>query len=261
MQKILVLKGLPGSGKTTYAFELMKKEPEVWKRINKDSLRSMVDGGQFSRKNEKAILQIRDHLIRIFLTQGFNVIVDDTNLAPVHERTIRDLVEKGMEKNMIRPTEIEVKEFVVPLDECIARDAKRNGREQVGEKVIREMWEKYYSRNEIPSKLRLAYPIQPHLPTIVICDIDGTLALHENRRSPFEYDKVGLDAINAPIALILNKLAHQFPVFLVSGRDELCRKQTMDWLALHGIPYSNLLMRKHKDNRKDTIVKLEMFDR
>lgn len=40
MPKLLVLKGLPASGKSTYAKELVNKG---WKRVNKDDLRAMID--------------------------------------------------------------------------------------------------------------------------------------------------------------------------------------------------------------------------
>lgn len=38
-----MLKGLPASGKSTYAKELVLKSPGKYKRINKDDLRAMVD--------------------------------------------------------------------------------------------------------------------------------------------------------------------------------------------------------------------------
>ena len=50
MSKLLILKGLPASGKSTYAKELVSKG---WKRVNKDDLRSMIDGGKWSKKNEE----------------------------------------------------------------------------------------------------------------------------------------------------------------------------------------------------------------
>src|SRR5215470_18336584 len=92
--KILILKGLPGSGKTTWAKDFIYASPfdergkvtkgPGWKRVNKDDLRNMIDAGQWSGPNEKEILRVRDMLILEFLDQGHSVIVDDTNLHPKH---------------------------------------------------------------------------------------------------------------------------------------------------------------------------------
>jgi len=53
--KVLILKGLPASGKSTYAKELVAKGN--WKRINKDDLRAMLDCSKWSKANEKFVLQ------------------------------------------------------------------------------------------------------------------------------------------------------------------------------------------------------------
>jgi len=36
--------------------------------------------------------------------------------------------------------------------------------------------------------------------------------------------------------------------------------QTERWLAKHNVPYDMLIMRKHTDTRKDSIIKKEIFD-
>lgn len=260
MQKILILKGLPGSGKTTYALELMKKEPGVWKRINKDSLRQMIDGGEFSRKNEKQVVKMRNVLISHFLVDGYSVIVDDTNFAPEHEASIRSFASDDVE--------VETKLIDTPLEECIARDAKRTGREQVGEKVIRSMYERYLAPKTSfgpPAPLKMLNIKLDELvgnggplPSAIICDLDGTLA-HLNGRYPYDWHLVGNDGINEPVAAIIRTLAILHRVIIVSGRDEVCRKETMEWLDKWNVPYKNLIMRRHKDNRPDEEVKLEMY--
>ena len=86
MQRVYMTKGLPGSGKTTWAMEMVKNNTGSIKRINKDDLRSMLDGGKYSPKNEKIILDTRDLLLTEYLVRGFSVIIDDTNLAPEHKK-------------------------------------------------------------------------------------------------------------------------------------------------------------------------------
>jgi hypothetical protein len=49
-------------------------------------------------------------------------------------------------------------------------------------------------------------------------------------------------------------------VFAVSGRDGSCRELTENWLAANNIPFDGLFMRPVGDMRKDSIVKMEIFE-
>jgi predicted kinase len=128
-QVIIVLKGLPGSGKSTWARDLIAREPERYKRINKDDLRAMLDGGRWSETSEKFIVRARDVLLDAALSAGRSVIIDDTNLEPAHEARIRHIAAGR--------AQVEVRFFDVPLEECIRRDSLRP--QPVGESVIRQM--------------------------------------------------------------------------------------------------------------------------
>ena len=130
---VIILKGLPGSGKSTWARDLIAREPERYKRVNKDELRAMLDGGRWSETSERFIVRARDLLINAALQAGRSVIVDDTNLDPAHEARIRDLVAGR--------ADIEIRFFDVDLEECIQRDSQRP--KPVGAAVIREMHARY----------------------------------------------------------------------------------------------------------------------
>ena len=52
-QTILVLRGLPASGKSTYALEYVKLYPD-YIRINRDKIREMI-GHSFSKNIEKVV--------------------------------------------------------------------------------------------------------------------------------------------------------------------------------------------------------------
>lgn len=243
-QAVVLLKGLPASGKSTAAKEMVRMNSN-WKRINKDDLRAMIDDGQWSPSNEKLILKVRDGLIMQFVNEGFNVIVDDTNLHPKHEEHIRQLVGDK--------AKVEVQFFDVSVDECIERDLKRTN--SVGEKVIRKMYTEFLKPKPEP------FVQDSNLPDAYIFDVDGTLAF-KGDRGIYEYDKVLLDTCNEPVARVLRQLvANGNTIIVCSGRNDDSYNLTAEWLNSQELPFDMLLMRKTGDMRKDSIVKKELYDK
>jgi predicted kinase len=176
--KLIMTRGLPASGKTTWAKEQVLNGNGRVKRINKDDLRAMVDAGQWSKSNEKFILKLRDNFVFEALMAGYDVIVDDTNLAPKHEEQLRAIfktVESGSwfpggESNM----KFEIKDFTdVSLRTCIDRDSARPN--SVGEKTIKRMHRQFL---RLVPRTFTAPEYNPDLPNCIIVDIDGTLAIY-----------------------------------------------------------------------------------
>lgn len=253
MKKVIILKGLPASGKSTYAKKLLAGNGN-YKRINKDDIRAMLDNGKWSKNNEKFVLKVRNWLIREALFEGFHVIVDDTNLHPKHEQQIRDIVMKHNKLHEKDDALVEIKEFLdVSVEECIKRDLARPN--PVGSEVILRMYKQFLAPEP------KVYEPPKDKPNAIICDIDGTLA-HMDGRGPFDWDKVGTDKFDYWIGNILN--LHQAvgaTIILVSGRDAVCRKETMEWLAKYGVRFTHLFMRHQGDMRKDFVVKEEIFNK
>jgi hypothetical protein len=82
-----------------------------------------------------------------------------------------------------------------------------------------------------------------------------------NNRSPFDWSKVHEDSVNEPVADIVRKYEKAgYLVFAVSGRDGSCRELTRNWLIANNIPFDGLFMRAPGDTRKDSIVKMEIFE-
>ena len=238
MLKVILTRGLPGSGKSTWAKTMMG---DSYKRVNKDDLREMLDNSHFSKSNEKFILKIRDKIILSALEDGKHVIVDDTNLNPKHLNHIEELV-KGK-------AEVKIKDFTtVSLEKCIERDLKRIN--SVGEKVIRDMYNKYL-------KITEEYVESKELPHAIIVDIDGTLS-KMNDRSPYDWSKVGEDFCQEHIKSIVD--TYQGKVIIMSGRDGCCKSETTSWLRKHEIKYDLLLMRDEGTTEKDSIIKKRLFD-
>lgn len=260
--KLTMTKGLPASGKTTWAKEEVLKSKGKTKRINKDDLRAMLDAGEWSNKNEDHILKVRDKLIIHYMSNGYNVIVDDTNLAEKHEKALQELAQ-GFNAMF------EVKDFTdVPLRTCLDRDSARPN--SVGAKVIKGMHRQFLKGKYKPY---VAPPYNPDLPDCIIVDIDGTLA-HMNGRNPYDYGQVHTDVVDENVANIVRRYAQRdimeatpdTYIIIVSGRDDTCKDETLKWLADNNIPFDEFYMRDHtlvdEDGNKldDTIIKKNIYE-
>lgn len=241
-QKIYFLRGLPASGKSTWAKKKCEEDSNIV-RVNKDDLRAMM-GGKFTGGKEDVVLRTRDNFILAATLSGKSVIVDDTNYHPKHLTRIQE-ISNGLE--------IEIIDFDTPVDECIKRDAKRE--KPVGKAVIMDMYRKYVK--QIPEQIKH----DDTLPNAIIVDIDGTLAHMDNKRSPYDYTKVSGDRCDEIILGLVSKYAEDgFIILIVSGRKDECLEETREWLGLNDVPCNKLLMRKTGDNRADYIVKKEIYD-
>lgn len=98
-------------------------------------------------------------------------------------------------------------------------------------------------------------------PKAIIVDIDGTLA-KMNGRSPFDWSRVGEDKVNEPIKdiVLAYKKAMKCIVIIFSGRDGVCRTETINWLIENRIYYDKLFMREVGNNEKDSVIKRRLFD-
>lgn len=83
MQTILFLKGLPASGKSTFAKKYCIDNPE-FKRLNKDDIREELGNLPFSKGFESQVLSLQRERGLYYLDHGFSIIIDDTNLHPKH---------------------------------------------------------------------------------------------------------------------------------------------------------------------------------
>jgi predicted kinase len=247
MKKILVLQGLPGAGKTTWAKEYVTTNKDAV-RVCRDDLRRMR-GIYWLPEQEDLITKWEDNCVVDAILNGHEAVIDATNLNP---KVIAKWERIAKHSNC----PIEFKMFDITLDEAIKRDNERiEGK--VGEKVIRGMYEKYFSKPQI------TLTQNDSLPRAIICDLDGTLAIH-NGRNPFDYDKCDTDLVNRAVqSIVMNYLTPigTKTVLFMSGREDKCKDKTLKWLREKaGIFVLDIIMRKTGDFRPDDIVKKELFD-
>lgn len=108
-----------------------------------------------------------------------------------------------------------------------------------------------------------SYEELPEKQEAIVCDLDGTLALMEDRK-PFDWHLVGQDKLNIPVYDLLLKYAatQTMPpaIILLSGRKDVCRPETEQWLDEWTVPYDHLYMRAADDDRKDGYTKYDLFN-
>ena len=94
---------------------------------------------------------------------------------------------------------------------------------------------------------------------VVIFDLDGTLALIDKRRAKaalpngkmnwkefFAPENIQLDEPNWPVIESFKAMQNAgFTVGIFSGRDDISRKETIDWLTQRGIDPNFLKMRRN----------------
>lgn len=264
MTKLVITRGLPGSGKSTWARRWVDEDKQHRAEVNRDHLRLMMHGGY--AKAEVQITVARDAMIRELLKQGVDVVCSDTNLP---QRNARELARVARHAG----ADVEVIDLTnVPLETCLERNARRTGHEHVPSARIREMFERYIASKRYPLPLpdedeyhgvANFVEFDPNLPTVVLCDIDGTVAL-KGARSPFDESRVHEDRPNRNVVEVVESLYNNgngYPIIFMSGRSDACRTATEAWLEdeLHVWEFE-LHMRRAGDRRKDSIVKRELFD-
>lgn len=260
-----LMRGLPASGKSTRARELMAAADGRVRRVSLDDIRRMLDDNdgskRFGYQHEETCLAVQDAAVLAAIEGGFDIVVDNTHLISRIPSRLKKLV-RGR-------AVFEVHDFTdVDVEECVRRDALRAN--PVGEEHIRAMDLRLRSTKSSGWKLTAAwlndvpevrpYVADPSLPAAVLCDIDGTLA-DNVARGPYDLERCESDALIAPTADALVSFAGRGDkIILLSGRGEEVRPHTERWLAKHGVRYDELWMRAARDQRGDDVVKGELFD-
>lgn len=138
----MVTRGIPASGKSTWACNWVNEHPQTRIRINFDDIRMML-GGKFpenywapSREKAGFCDDVLECILTKAVTKGYDVIIDNMNLSQRAINLIKDCL-KDCDKDSY---EIEYVNFPTSVEVCIERDKKRV--RPIGEKVIRDIYNK-----------------------------------------------------------------------------------------------------------------------
>lgn len=263
MSKLTIMRGVSGSGKSTWA----ESQPNALV-VSRDRIRAAMFGSNDQdyyqcdkdvlRAKEDLVTSIQDASIASGLRAGMHVIVDNTNVRP---KFIKSIVDIGYKAG----AEVEVKVIDVPVSVALQRNAARKaaGGRLVPEKVIREQHEAL--RNSIDWKpvappLPEPYHGTPGKPKAFLFDLDGTCFHMNGKRGPYDHN-VDVDDPDEVILDIVGRLIDSGLVGIaMSGREEITREASERALFDYVGP-RHLFMRPNKDMRKDSIVKAELFDK
>lgn len=133
MPKIILCRGIQGSGKTTWAKQWVLEDPEHRVRFNNDDIRNML-GKYWVPSREPIITTMKNSFISGAAIFRMDVVIDNMNLNSKELDYWKDIAK-------MFNYDLEIKNFFTPLQDCIERDSKRPN--PVGEEVIRKTYEKY----------------------------------------------------------------------------------------------------------------------
>lgn len=277
MTVLHLTQGLPASGKSTWAKEWVSEgDVGTRARVNRDDLRAQLFGTpDYSWAQERAVTEASRAAVRALLEIGVDVVADDMNLRPKYIKEWFVFASSVMGLD-----DVEIHSFPISLEDAIDRDHDRemDDRRFVGENVIRDIAQKYAPNGVLQTLpnyqqfLKVAktsgYRVTPEpytpgdgTPEAIIVDLDGTLA-NLNGRNPYNASTCDQDLpITAVIEVVQAAAADGLAVIYMSGRTDDARVSTAEWIVKHvGVP-GPLYMRKTGDQRKDAVIKAELFDK
>lgn len=269
-RKIIIARGIPGSGKSTWARAWVGESPETRIRINNDDIRNML-GDYWVPSREDLVSFIKHKSAVAAMGHGYDIVVDNMNLNPKEINfweTIVNSHNKDTERVDLGFTkykyEIEFKDFFIPVEECIKRDAIRPN--PIGEKTIREIWKKYrhfIQTTAVEKYVNNMRAFDLSKPNCVVIDMDSTMCFNMSKRPWYGKGSTEMmldDVPNVNMVKLLQIIHKYCPVIVCTGRDTSQKEVTKQWLAKYDIFPTKIYMRQANDFRKGVEIKEELIN-
>lgn len=268
-KKIILTRGIQGSGKSTWARKWVEEDPEHRIRINNDDIRNML-GKYWVPSRETLVSNTKRDIALSALYAGYEIVIDNMNLNPKEVKFWEDIVNKHnnfvddkiktKSDQVFYKYEIEFKDFFIPLEECIRRDAMRPN--PIGEKTIRDTWRRYKHFIQTSEVERYVNNLKRYegKPKCIVIDMDSTVCFNMSKRPWFgEGAAEGMinDVPNTGVCDIIRQLQEEYLIVVVTGRDTSQEEVTKQWLAKQGINVDEYFFRTNGDYRKGVEVKKE----
>ena len=211
---LMLTRGVPASGKTTFAEAWVAEAPQWRARVNRDDLRFAMYGEYvLDHMREDAVTTAQHAQVSALLNAGVSVVVDDTNLR---SQTVREWITLAQKAG----ADIDHKDFDVPLEVALQRNQHRSdeGGRFVPEDVIRSFYSRFVRKGRLPDFPQVEPNFtmwEPYVrpeefkPKAIVVDIDGTLAdMSGSGRNPYDYERAGEVDLAENVAAIEDLLYH-----------------------------------------------------
>jgi predicted kinase len=267
MNKLIICRGIQGSGKSTWAKEWAKESPKTRVRFNWDDMRNMM--GEYwvpERENTGIMKTLRASFLGDMMQKSWDIVIDNMNLNPKDWEFYEGIVKTHNQTFPQLQYEIDYKDFFTPVEECIRRDAMRPN--PIGEQVIRATWKRYRHFiicKEIEDKFYNMKTYDKDKRDCIVVDMDSTICANLTRRPFYEGDwkeKLIYDTpLAGPISIVrAQKMTGTCDVIILTGRREDGREATEEWLKTYNVPYDRLFMRGANDYTKGDAFKEKILE-
>jgi len=116
LKRLILLVGVPGSGKTTLAKKLTGRG---FVCLNADSVREQLYGNAAEQGDPQKVFSILYKQMDEAMSQGSDIVIDNTNLNPKQRKPFLDRAERA------GYTDVQLWLLDVPLDTCLERNRGR----------------------------------------------------------------------------------------------------------------------------------------
>lgn len=262
-QHFYILRGLPGSGRSNAAKNMVEDNPWLLRVAREDIALQLyghyhpMDLDRFMTDNVSLIQMSQ---IDTALKAGLSVVDDNIN---IDAESIKKLYVLANRYNLVP----EIIDFNLHFEKCIKADRWENP--SYGEAYIRTLVRKFIDKGSLrpvpqndPADIKIGrrYVPDKSLPKAFWLDADGTF-FGMGERNPFDFHLVHLDYVHEHIRNIVQALRKDdYAILVMTGRDESCREGTWKAFVDAGVEPTEMFMRPNGTNEiQDFQIKEEMF--
>lgn len=142
MNRLIIMVGIPGSGKSSYAKKLLEANPS-WEYVSRDEVRyEFVTDQAHYYDHENDVYREFCNRIDKFLLQEKTVIADATHLT-------KGSREKLIQNLQVIPDEVYAVVMKTPFEICMQRNSARQGITRVPDKSMYSMKSRYRVPNMV----------------------------------------------------------------------------------------------------------------
>lgn len=256
-KKLILTRGIPASGKSTWAKSWVAEDPTHRVRFNWDDLRNMM--GPYwvpERENTGILKDLRSTFLLRMMEHQWDIVCDNMNLNPKEAEFFKREVDnfnstycwEGNANNK-EPYEIEYRDFFIPVEECIRRDSMRQN--PIGEAIIKQTWNRYRTMICTLENEKVASRINPYrdgFEKAIVFDLDATLSFNLTGRPYWGEgcaEGIKNDTENTPLVNLFKTLQQNgsYKMIVLTGREgtEDVINASEQWLTDHGIDTKEIL--------------------